>query len=198
MDFILCWIVLKEFSRHWFCSISPSNAISRSTCVLNTFSPRIKPNMKFCIRARNLVIHRCEISKSVWWFNIDRCSKYLSWINAYLDHKMLIMRMSKYLTLMNLSFIIYLDISITELIFWQIKHLVIWLERVNFKSKDRCLLMPKCALWTNRSNGIMRWVWPDSKTGLTACQSGLTVILYKTLSRLWRPKIIMQLRLVFE
>jgi len=133
MDFILCWIGLKEFSRHWFYFISSSDAISRSTAGLNTFAPIIKLNIKLCIRARNLVIHRCEISKSVWWFNIDRCSKYLSWINAYLDHKMLIMRMSRYLTLMNLSFIIYLDMSITELIFWHIEHLAIRLEKINFK-----------------------------------------------------------------
>ena len=72
-----------------------------------------------------------------------------------------------YLALMNSSFIIHLDMSLTELIFWHIKHLATWLKRVNFRWKGRCFLMPKCSLWINRSNWLMRSVWPDSKTGMT-------------------------------
>jgi len=37
------------------------------------------------------------------------------------------------------------------------------------------LLMPKCVLWTDWSNRFMRPVWPDSKTGLTTCKTGLTI-----------------------
>ena len=66
----------------------------------------------------------------------------------------------RYLTLMNLSFIIPLDMSIMELIFWQIKHLAIWLEKVKFISKGWCLWMPKYALWIDRSNRLRRPVWP--------------------------------------
>ena len=57
---------------------SSSDAILRSMAGLNNnFIPMVKPNMKFYIRARKLVVHRCEIFKSVWWFHFDRCSKYL-------------------------------------------------------------------------------------------------------------------------
>ena len=64
--------------------------------------------------------------------------------------------------------------------------------------KGRCLLMPKYALWTNRSNWLMRLVWLGSKTGLTACKPGLTIFSYrKTQSRLWWSKIVMQPRLLF-
>ena len=68
---ILCWIGLEEFSRHWYCLWD----YLRSIAGLNTSTPIIRLNMKFCIRARNLEIHRCEISKNVLWFNINRCSK---------------------------------------------------------------------------------------------------------------------------
>ena len=71
---ILCWIGLEEFSRHWYCLWY----YLRSIAGLNTSTPIIRPNMKFCIRARNLEIHRCEISKNVLWFNINRYNKYLS------------------------------------------------------------------------------------------------------------------------
>ena len=65
-----------------------------------------------------------------------------------------------YLALMNLSFTIYLDMLIMEQIFWHIKHLAIWLEKINFISKGRCLWMPKYALWIDRSNRFRRPVWP--------------------------------------
>ena len=65
-----------------------------------------------------------------------------------------------YLTLMNSSLIIHQDMSIMQLIFWQIKHLAIWLEKVKFISKGRCLWMPKYALWIDRSNRLRRPVWP--------------------------------------
>ena len=80
-----------------------------------------------------------------------------------------------YLILMNSSFIIHLDMSLMELLFWQIKHLAVWLEKVKFISKGRCLWMPKYALWIDRSNRLRRPVWLDSKTGLTACKTGLTI-----------------------
>jgi len=89
------WIGLKEFSRHWCCFCFIKWCYFETYSRFKHFTPIFRPNMKFCIRARNLVIHRCEISKSVWWFNIDRCSKYLSWTDAYLDHKRIIMRMSR-------------------------------------------------------------------------------------------------------
>ena len=65
-----------------------------------------------------------------------------------------------YLTLIKSSFIIHLDMSIIEMIFWQFKHLAIWLEKVKFISKGRCLWMPKYALWIDRSNRLRRPVWP--------------------------------------
>ena len=50
----------------------------RSIAGLNTSTPIIRPNMKFCIRARNLVAHRCEISKVFGGLSTDRCSKFPS------------------------------------------------------------------------------------------------------------------------
>ena len=71
---ILCWIGLEEFSRHWYCLWD----YLRSIAGLNTSTPIIRPNMKFCIRARNLVVHRCEISKVFGGLSTDRCSKFPS------------------------------------------------------------------------------------------------------------------------
>ena len=176
MDLVLFfWIGLKEFSRHWCCFCFIKWCYFETYSQFKYFTPIFRLNMKFCIRARNLVIHRCEIGKSVWWFNIDRCSKYLSWTDAYLDHKRIIMRMSRCdILLWWICHLPYLDMLITEQIFWHIKHLAIWLEKINFISKGRCLLIPRCTLWTNRSNRFLRPVWPDSMTGLTACGTGLT------------------------